>query len=140
MAFGICDAFVQAWRGHWGVGLFGPGLFTSAAGFCLLAWPMLPKERSRPTPAGRRWMLAGALLMGVQALGVATSLVMLDHPNSSTAVNIMYNSRVIWSVVLVWMVGGWFGNTEADLGRKTLAVRLVGAVLILAAIALVVVG
>jgi len=51
--------------------------------------------------------------------------------------NLLYSSRGIWSVALVWGAGSAFGNTEGEAGRSVMLRRLAGAGLMLAAIALV---
>jgi hypothetical protein len=57
----------------------------------------------------------------------------------ATVVNIVYSSRGMWSVVLVWLVGHWFQNTErAEQGHTIMATRFAGSGLILAAIWIVV--
>ena len=43
-----------------------------------------------------------------------------------------------WSAV--WAVGHWFANREQHLGARVLAWRFVGAVLLMAAIVMVLVG
>jgi hypothetical protein len=58
---------------------------------------------------------------------------------SATVVNIIFSARGLFSVLLVWLVGHWFTNDEHRLGGRVFALRLVGAVLMLAAIVLVLV-
>ena len=77
--------------------------------------------------------LAGGTLLSVQALGIAWSIVNLG----ATTTNVLYNSRGVWSVVLVWTVGHWFGNAERSQGRGVMLRRLAGSALLLAAIALI---
>jgi hypothetical protein len=56
----------------------------------------------------------------------------------TTRINVVYNSRGLWSVVAVWLVGHWWGNTERDAGRAALLWRFAGAALMLAAIVIAV--
>ena len=51
--------------------------------------------------------------------------------------NVLYTTRGVWGVLLVWVFGHWFANTERSLGPAVLTRRLIGAILLLAAIALV---
>jgi hypothetical protein len=51
--------------------------------------------------------------------------------------NIIYSVRGLFSVVVVWAVGHWFTNDEKHLGARVLRLRLTGAALMVAAIALV---
>ena len=56
----------------------------------------------------------------------------------ATAMNIVYSSRGLWSVAAVWLIGHWFANEEQTLSPAILRSRLIGAALMLAAIALVI--
>jgi hypothetical protein len=56
----------------------------------------------------------------------------------ATSANIVYASRGLLSVALVWMVGHWFMSTEQHLGPKVLRWRLAGALLMMSAIVIVV--
>ena len=49
----------------------------------------------------------------------------------------LYSSRGLWSVLAVWGVGHWFSNREQHLGSRVLVWRLLGAILMMAAIMLV---
>ena len=51
--------------------------------------------------------------------------------------NLLYSSRGVWSVLLVWQAGSLFGNTENEIGRAGMIRRLAGAALMLVSIALV---
>jgi len=83
-----------------------------------------------------RWLAPGALL---SALTIAAFAFTLAHWHEATAPNIVYSSRGLWAVVLVWVVGHWFGNRERHVGRGAMLSRLAGAVLMVAAIVLVMV-
>ena len=54
-----------------------------------------------------------------------------------TSANVLYSSRGLWSVA-VCAIGHWFANREQQLGARVLAWRLIGAVLLMAAILMVV--
>ena len=57
--------------------------------------------------------------------------------NEVTRTNILYNTRGLWSVVLVWVVGHWFGNVERSVGQAVMTRRLLGAAILLGAVFLV---
>ena len=59
---------------------------------------------------------------------------------NATSTNVIYSSRGLWSVVAVWAVGHWFANREQHLGTAVLRWRLAGAVLMMAAIVLAMLG
>ena len=51
--------------------------------------------------------------------------------------NVVYATRGIWSVALVWCIGHWLRNTELHTaGPRAMAIRSLGAALILASVAL----
>ncbi len=58
---------------------------------------------------------------------------------SATATNILYGSRCLWSVLLVWMLGSLAGAppTDAASHRSVMIRRLTGALLLFLAMALV---
>jgi hypothetical protein len=69
-----------------------------------------------------------------------SGLAVADHwraHGQATAANVLYASRGLLSVLLIWSIGHWFSNAEQKLGLKVLRWRLLGATLMLAAIVLV---
>ncbi|MBD5778100.1 DMT family transporter [Pelagicoccus sp. NFK12] len=107
------------------------GMFT---GVMLCSFGLVPLFKSNMSSISRstwKWMGAGAVLMAVQAGLMA---FVLSTYGKATVVNILYSSRGIWSVLLVWWIGHWFSNEEQRLSRGVLLRRLVGSVLLLAAI------
>jgi len=56
----------------------------------------------------------------------------------ATRINVVYSARGLWSVLAVWWVGHWFGNSERNQGSLVFRMRLLGAGLLLGAIVLVV--
>ena len=80
------------------------------------------------------WTLGGSFVLALQAGGVSWGIVFIG----ATTTNVLYNSRGMWSVVLVWTVGHWFGNVERTRGRAVMLRRLAGSLLLLGAIALIV--
>jgi uncharacterized membrane protein len=135
-AFALADVFFQAWARRWGVGLFIPMAFGLA---CLLTVGLRRWFASRSAPLPRaawRWLAAACLLHGLQAFGMFLCVSLYRHPNAAAAVNIVYNSRGIWSVMLVWAAGSWFGNIEGRQGVGVMGRRLVGALMLLIAVAI----
>jgi hypothetical protein len=55
----------------------------------------------------------------------------------ATAVNIVYGTRGLWSVLLVWLAGRWLGSDEGSRGATVLGGRLAGAALMTAAVVVV---
>lgn len=136
-SFAMTDLLVQEWTPAWGAGGFLPIMFGFSG---LLSLGMLPFFRSpiymMPAPARFPFWL-GSFLISLQAMGMALALGLYGH---ATAANIVYSSRGLWSILLVWLLGRLLQNSEATAGGKIMFRRLIGSLLIIAAIILVVSG
>ncbi len=128
LAFALTDVLVQWWAPAVGFGHFAPIMFGTVA---VLSVFLVPFFRGGLGGLAWGWVGGGALLLTVQAAGVAYAIIAYG---SATLTNVLYNSRGIWSVVLVWAVGHWFANRENQVGRGIMARRLAGALLLLSAI------
>ena len=130
-AFALTDVLAQKWAPAWGFARFAPAMFATVAALSLT---LIPFFRGRLRDLPFRWVLPGAALLGIQASGVAYAIMVFG---SATLTNIVYNSRGIWSVLLVWTIGHWFDNTERSHGHAVMGRRLAGSVLLLGAIVIV---
>lgn len=131
-AFALTDVLQERWVKAWGFSHYAATMFLTVGVLSLALVPFF-HESLRALPAvAWRWALAGGGLLAVQAVGVAWSIVALG----ATTTNVLYNSRGVWSVVLVWTVGHWFGNSERTQGRAVMWRRLAGSALLLVAILL----
>ena len=95
--------------------------------------PLFEAPLSHLPAPNARWAVAAGCTLALQATGIATSIAFFREV---TTTNILYNTRGIWSIIVVWSVGHWFGNKERQLGRRIMLQRLAGALLLLAAVAL----
>jgi drug/metabolite transporter (DMT)-like permease len=135
-AYACFDVLVQKWSPAWGTGRFLPIAMASAGVYSLA----LQFDRPGPTSHEQRvarytpWLAAGAASFAVQGLMFITSISIYRH---ATTANVLYSSRGLWSVVAVWAIGHWFANREQHLGAQVLAWRLVGAVLLMAALLMI---
>lgn len=135
--FGFTDVLLQNWASDWGFALFVPLMFI---GFALFSFGFIPFFRGGFSTVPRKvwsWLIPGALVLAAQSIGLAVVLGIIGR---ATEVNILYSTRGLWSVALVWFVGSWFGNYEGQLGQGVLIRRLAGAGLLLAAVVLVTLG
>lgn len=82
------------------------------------------------------WIGLGSIAMALECIFYCYAVACYNNP---TSVNILYSSRGIWSVVLVWLLGKRLGNTESEQGRGLMLRRLVGSFLLFLAIVIVVV-
>ncbi|MFO1450385.1 MAG: EamA family transporter [Opitutaceae bacterium] len=136
-AYALTDVLVQKWAPTWGVGRFLPLMFGSMGVYSFALIPRFHAPLRSVPRAAWPWLLPGAVLLAIQAAGMSYTLGVFGD---ATAVNIVYASRGLWSVIAVWLIGHWFGNEEQSLPSHLLRNRLGGAVLMLAAIGLVVFG
>lgn len=133
-AFAVFDMLVQLWSPKWGLGRFLP-LTMAAAG--LFSFAFVPRFRAPLSAIPReawRWLLGGTITMALQSVLFVSTVA--QWGNAPTA-NVIYSSRGLCSVLLVWLVGHWVKSREQHLGRTVFAWRLAGATLMLGAIGLV---
>ncbi|CAM3086453.1 DMT family transporter [Rariglobus hedericola] len=134
-SFALFDVLIQKWSPAWGVGRFLP---LTCGAVAVLSFGFIPLFNAPlsaiPRPAWR-WLGGGSLLLALQS---SLFVYAIGAFGDATVMNIVYSSRGLWSVVAVWLIGHWFANEEQTLAPAILRSRLIGAMLILAAIALVV--
>jgi hypothetical protein len=136
VAYATFDVLTQAWAPRWGVGRFLPLTLAVAA---VLSLAFIPRFRAPLRDIPRvtwYWLLGGTVTIGTQSLVFVTSV---GYWGLVAPLNVIYSSRGLWTVVLVWLVGHWVKNREQHLGAGVLAARLIGAGLMLSGIALVLV-
>lgn len=136
-SFAMSDVLVQKWAPAWGPGRFLPLMFGVVAVLSFGIVPFFSAPLRRVPRVAWGWLVAGSVLLAVQAASMAYTLSVFGD---ATAVNIVYAARGLWSVIAVWLVGHWFANEEQRLAPAVLRSRLIGAGLMLAAISLVVLG
>ncbi|MES2697095.1 MAG: DMT family transporter [Verrucomicrobiota bacterium] len=133
-AFAIFDVLVQKWAPAWGTGRFVP-LAMGAAG--LFSFAFVPRFRAPLSAISGQtwaWLLAGTITMAAQSVMFVSTI---SQWGNAASANVVYSSRGLWSVVLVWLVGHWVKSREQHLGRSIIAWRLGGATLMLSAICMV---
>lgn len=134
VAYALFDVLVMKWAPPWGAGRFLPIVMAMAG---MLSLGFLPLCQGKFHQIGRRpWraLLGGTLFMATQAMVLVTTLAVFQD---GTAVNVIYNLRGLWSVAAVWLIGHWFGNVERHLGPEIMRTRLLGALALSGAVALV---
>jgi drug/metabolite transporter (DMT)-like permease len=134
VAFALFDVLVMLWSPAWGAGRFLP-LMMGLAGLYSLAFIPLFSEPLRKVPRTIGWiLLGGAVLVALQGILLITTIAVFGD---ATSVNIVYGTRGLWSVLLVWLAGRWLGSEEFDRGAGVLGGRLAGALLMTAAVVVV---
>lgn len=133
--FALSDVLVQRWAPAWGAGNYFPPLFLAVGLYSFVLLRFAHGGLSGIAPRAWRWVIAGASVNALTNSGIAITLGLWGH---ATAVNIVYSTRGLFSVLLVWLAGHWFANEERHAGRAVLLSRLAGALAIVGAIGLVV--
>lgn len=133
--FALTDITVQKFARSLGIGWFQPLMFATLVLLTpLLFLPKFPQLRpSSPLlpPASRMGSFVGSAVIGFQTSLVILVIGLFGH---ATATNVIYAARGLWAVLLEGAAGG--GTASGD--RRVLALRLTGATLLLAAVALAV--
>jgi uncharacterized membrane protein len=131
LSFATSDILLKNWVGGIGMTRFAPITFGSMAVYSLLLRGRFSAPLSALGTRTLAWAMAGGALLWLQCAGMVLAISLA---NEVTRTNILYNTRGIWSVLLVWAIGPWFGNQERTVGRKIMFLRLLGAILLLAAV------
>jgi len=133
--FALTDIVVQKFARLLGVGWFQPLMFSTLALLTpLLFLPKLPRPNSLHAllpPPSRASTMTGSAVIGFQTSLVILVIGIFGH---ATATNVVYAARGLWAVLLEGAAGG--GAAAND--RRILILRLTGAALLLAAVALAV--
>lgn len=129
--YALFDVLVTKWAAAWGTGRLLAAIFGFGAVGSVAFLPILERPALRPPPPSRGPMFLGSALIAVQSLLLVTTIARFGD---TTRINVIYNSRGLWSVLAVWLVGHWWGNTERHAGPGVFAWRIAGAAMMLAAI------
>ncbi|MEN9547345.1 MAG: hypothetical protein RLZZ356_2077 [Verrucomicrobiota bacterium] len=149
-AFAVTDVLIQTWAGAFGILNFLSLLFAALAIESILVLPLLgfnarPETRHLPLfrqaigslsapRAAWRWIGLATSLSAIQALLITGTIATW---RDAAGVNVIYGTRGLWSLALVWWAGSWFGNVERrESGPRVILARAIGGGLILIAVAL----
>ena len=131
LAYATTDVCQLNWAPAWGFNRFAPVMFATVGTLSLGLIPLFKAPLSQMPARSLAWNLGGGLLLSLQATGIAYCIAEFREV---TLTNILYNTRGVWSVLLVWLAGSWFSNTERSVGNRIMARRLFGALLLLSAV------
>ncbi len=135
-AFALTDLTIQVWGSDFGTFSYLALQFAALGLLSLLVLPVFGVASLRAPRSAWRWIALAALLSGLQAV-LVTGTISVWRDAAGT--NIVYATRGLWSIVLVWFLGRWLRNDERQTaGARRMGVRLVGGGLILSAVFLAV--
>ena len=128
------DIGVQSLSARHGFHRVAPYAILTAAVLSLALLPLCNmRYREIPTKA-KRFIWIGAGLVTLQATLLIYSLGTFQD---AAGINIVYGSRGLWGIFMVWAIGKHFGNRELQTNRGVFKFRIAGALCIVTAIGLV---
>jgi len=113
--FGLADVIIEV-----EAQLFGefPFLVIAMLGAAVGSFVLVPFFEGRLLDMPKsafRWQFVGNFLMAAEAL---MFYIAISFYGKATAANILYSSRGLWSVLIVWTIGHWFKNQSIHLAQK----------------------
>lgn len=130
-ALSLFDVSLQKWAHDYSGYDFLPVMFGAAGLLSLALLPFVTRPAEVRRLGAGRWIIAGTILMALQAMSMCYSLAEFgDAPR----INIVYALRGLWGVLLAWAFASRLQTGEAGAGRTTMLRRLAGASLLTAAV------
>lgn len=130
--FGLTDVLIGEWAHEYGGTTFLAVIPQFLGVFSMAALLGSKGPLPRLTIASRPWVLWGGFLLAAQSMAMGSALAFFNDP---AGVNILYSTRGLWSIILVWGLGSWFANHERHrAGRGTMLWRLAGTAVITAGV------
>jgi len=135
-SFALCDILIQKWAPACGSGRFLGYMFIEIGLASIIFLPFFGGMIFSYSKKTWKWTSYAMFFIALQAIimGIA-----LSYFGNAAAMNIVFSSRGIWSVFIVWRFGAIFNNKESDAGKNVMLARLAGSTLLFAAIALVII-
>jgi len=135
--YGRCDLMFQVHAPELGTLPFAAVTMGAVMVESLFLLPFFREPLRAISREARPWAWWGSFIGAAQSAGMAWTL---GHYGEAARVNVVYSTRGLWSILLVWLAGPWFGNQEREAGAGVMTRRLVGALLLLVAVGLVLSG
>lgn len=134
-SFATHDLLVQRWSPAWPTALFLPTMFTVVAVLSLGILPFMGNP-FRLKRSALLFLIAGAFCIAVQAICIVSSLSLFGD---AARVNIVYALRGLWGVLLAFLLARQFKSHEAEVTRRVMTMRIIGAALLTVAVMLAIV-
>lgn len=140
--FALTDLLVQLGVPRVGYPRFAPIMFGTMGILSFWYIPMVLRRAPFPGRAGvaptdlpfAPWLIAGAVVLAIQSLAMYSAIGLYG---SAALTNILYGSRCLWSVLLAWLMAALFLPDAGKTPHRVMGRRLIGAILLLSAMALV---
>lgn len=136
ISFALMDVIFAGWAKAFGIQKFF-AIQQSVLLLCSIPLIFYFQAPLRKIPkAAWKWLLLSSVLICSQFFLLNWTIA---HYGKPTVINILYSSRGLWSVLLVWMIGKYLLSAENKAGNAAFIRRLGGALLLLGAVAIVLV-
>lgn len=132
--YSLTDVLIQHWGSAHDNAVFPPVMFGAAGVVSVVFYGLMDRSAFRTPAAARPLLLGGAVFFGTQIVLFYFALV---WTRDATLANVVYSSRTVWSVAAAWIGGRLLGLRDREAGTATLRRRLLGALLLFAAIILI---
>lgn len=134
VGFAVFDILLACWGPVWSVGRLLPIIMWINLPLTFMLIPKFKEPLSALPPKAWPWLAGGAVIMATQSMIFIYCLV--EYGNVTVA-NVLYASRGLISVILVYSIGRRLGNMEREHGSQVMGWRFLGALMMLIAILLV---
>jgi drug/metabolite transporter (DMT)-like permease len=132
-SFAGLDLAVQSWSPRWGTGTFLPMTFIMAGVLTMGLVPFFEGKLTEMPRAALPSLLGGCGLIAIQSMTIVLTVAWFQK---AVEANVVYSTRGLWSLAVVWFFGAALGVPDAGLRGWTLFFRLLGATLLFLAVAL----
>ncbi len=133
--YAIFDCCLQVWGPVWGTFRLMPLVMAIAGVMSFVLVPFFKAPLRKIDRAAWPWVGGGAFLMALQAVFLTCTI---SSYGFAAQANVLYSSRGLWTVLLIWAVGHWFSKDEQAAGGRVLRDRFIAAGLLSLAILMVV--
>jgi len=133
--FSVNDVLMQDWALRFGGWAFIAMMFISVGLFSFCLVPFFRTSWKSITATGWSWLGGGSALFSCQCLMMA---VVFGFYQRAALANVLFSTRGLWSIALIWLIGPLIGNRERDIGAWKMSLRLVGAILVTGAVVIVI--
>lgn len=131
--FGICDTLVARWAKDFGVFGFNAVMFLVAALYSFGLIPFFKAPLSKMGKKATKSICLGAIWTTIQAMLMGISIGFFNNP---TGVNVVYSSRGLWALIIVWFLGQYFTNSEKKSSGRGWILRVTGTLIMTGAVLL----
>lgn len=129
------DVGLQSWGRDWGATRLMPVVMILQGLLSLCLIPMFRGSLRTIERAAWPSIGIGAFIMALQACFLTMTMAAYGYAPEA---NVVFSTRGLWTVLLIWCLGHWFSKEEQNQGRRVMTRRLIGAALMSIAVLLVI--